>query len=90
MQGADAGDRLLQDGLLFQEGLQLQVLLVPQLLWSLVPVGVVDRLQQVFFEACEFCEFLAETLDLLIEVDVAAELEEDLGGSEVGDAAALG
>lgn len=55
-----------------------------------MPVWIVDSLQQVFLEACKFCEFLAETLDLLVEVDVAAEFQEDLGGSEVGDAAALG
>lgn len=73
LQGADTGDRLLQDGLLLQKGIKLQVLLISQLLWSLVPVGVVDSLQEVLFETCEFCELLAEALDLLIEVDVGAE-----------------
>lgn len=53
-------------------------------------IGVVDGLQQVLFKACELAELLIESFDLLLEVDVRSELEEDAGGSEVGDSAAFG
>lgn len=59
-------------------------------LGHLVAIGVVDGLEKVLLEAGEFGELLVEPLDLLLEVDMSAELEEDAGSAEVGDAAAFG
>lgn len=83
-------DGLLQNRLLLQETLQLHVLLGAFGLGHLVPVGVVDGLEEALLEAGELAELLVQPLDLLLEIDVRSQLEEDASHAEVGDPAAFG
>lgn len=83
-------DGLLQNRLLLQETLQLQILLGALGLGHLVPVGVVDSLEEALLEAGELAELLVQPLDLLLEVDVCSQLEEDASHAEVRDSTAFG
>jgi hypothetical protein len=62
LQLLDLLDGFLDDGFFLQESLQFLVLLQPFILRHLMPVGIIDLLQEVVLEAGQLGQLLAESL----------------------------